>query len=141
MVAHFTINGSQVLMQKLLMFMTKTFNQDLSALTHEPSFIEKLISLGAISVVALIITPIAGVLIYALRDLYVKKSLKQENFKEPIETTDQKVFIESVPDEHENDIRLLEPSRQKVFNWPVWVSIVLYIAFMLFFSFKSISVK
>lgn len=132
MVAHFTINGSQVLMQKLLMFMTKTFNQDLSALTHEPSFIEKLISLGAISVVALIITPIAGVLIYALRDLYVKKSLKQENFKEPIETTDQKVFIESVPDEHENDIRLLEPSRQKVFNWPVWVSIVLYIAFMLF---------
>lgn len=124
MVAHFTINGSQVLMQKLLMFMSKTFNQDLSAITYEPSFIEKLISLGAISILALIITPIAGVLIYVLRDYYIKKNLVQGDTAETLEILE--------PSEPLGPLEPLELSSQKVFNWPVWVSIILYISFMMF---------
>lgn len=110
MVAHFTINGSQVLMQKLFIFMAQSLNQDIAALTQEPTFMDKLISLGVVFILALIITPIAGVLIYALRNLYCSKNIEQKDVIESLDTS----------------------SHQRVFNWPVWVSIGLYIPFMIF---------
>lgn len=132
MVAHFTINGSQVLLQKFLIFITKFTNEDITALTQEPTFAEKLISLAAVFVFALLITPVAGILIYALRNLYSKKNLKAETTREPLEVSGQYTLIESedVYEGQETVIEPLETSGQKVFNWPVWVSIGLYIAYM-----------
>ena len=91
MVAHFTINGSQVLMQRFFIFIAKTLNQDISTMIQEPSFYEKLLSLGAVLIFALFITPIAGVLIYALRSLHSPKNIRQENFVEA-EPSNQRVF-------------------------------------------------
>ncbi|NLK22047.1 MAG: CPBP family intramembrane metalloprotease [Epulopiscium sp.] len=103
MVAHFTINGSQLLMQRFISHMATFTGQDLSTLASiEPTLYDKLIALGFIAILAVIITPIAGILLYAIRDMNINKKRKDDK----------------------------NLSNHKVFNWPVWVSIGIFIPYM-----------
>ncbi|WP_058485831.1 CPBP family intramembrane glutamic endopeptidase [Defluviitalea phaphyphila] len=109
MVAHFTINGSQFLMQKFITYISQNTNQNTANLIENVTFMDKLMGVVFIFVIALFITPIAIGLIYTLRNIYKNKNLVNNNITS-----------------------LNMPSNEKVFNWPVWASIALYISFMTF---------
>lgn len=141
MIMHFTINGSTVLFQKLLFKMMELYPDlyaDAATTALEASFTEKLQAVGVTFALALLITPVAGLFLYFMHDIhqenYKKYILLQDNtiIKEPI-ITQNKDFPETeslVPTEQTAVTTEAEPSRIKVLNWPVWLSIIAFVIFM-----------
>lgn len=113
MIAHFTINSTQVLFQKLVLLLDdfdKT-QVDATALVQQVTFHDKLMLLASVFTLAVFITPIAAAILYGLRNYY-KNTGKNNN----IEPTNNYSY-------------------EKVLNWPVGLSIGIYIVFTLFILF------
>jgi membrane protease YdiL (CAAX protease family) len=100
MVAHFTINGSQVLLQRLGTWAAEYQGQTISQMA-DPTFKEKLLLVGFTFILALVFIPIVGLLLYALKNIHSKP------------------LIES------NTIQ-----KEKVMSWPVYASIGVFVVFM-----------
>jgi len=138
MVAHFTINASQIFLQKLIHYaMQLTPELNIEAIAQEYSLIEELYALAGIFVFAVIVTPVAIIILYGLKGL--NKDVHRNN---KLIQTDSLTQTNNLV-ENENIIQadILETtdnnSKIKIFNWPVWLSIVVYFAFTTFLLLLS----
>ncbi|NLL70722.1 MAG: CPBP family intramembrane metalloprotease [Epulopiscium sp.] len=115
MIAHFTINSSQVLFSQLALWAMKTQGIENMAGLSNPSFQEKILSIITILPLVLFLTPLAFLLMYIL----CKEHDKNWDSLFKLKQTSSLVAMESVNEE-------------KIITWPVYVSIGIFIIFSIF---------
>ncbi|NMA85544.1 MAG: CPBP family intramembrane metalloprotease [Epulopiscium sp.] len=121
-VAHFTINTSQVLLSQVAVWATKQQAAENLALDTIPSFGEKLLALVVMTPIAALFTPLAIFLVYLLAKNHQKSWSSLFKIKNDIPS----VTIESMAGEN---IMIENAPPIKMKTWPIYVSLIAFIIF------------
>lgn len=119
MLAHFVINGSQVLLSRLQLFLMGQTGVDPVELAASITLQEKLLTIISTFMFALILTPVCVLLIYALIRVNKKNMESRQNIESEAVNTDAPATA---------------PPQEQIFNWPFYTTIAVFILFMAFLA-------
>ena len=123
MIAHFTINSSQVLLSQFTLWTMKTHELDQLADLTNPTLQNKLISIVSILPLVIIATPLAFLLLYYLSKNHNKSWYSLFPFKKANNATDSNT-VQSINGEN---IITKKLSHEKIMTWPVYISIGIFV--------------
>ncbi len=124
MLLHFIVNASQITLSRIVMMFTEQQVQSLVQISDSIDLTTKLIGVGSTLLIALFFIPIVVVLLYALINVNAKRleEVARQNFLPSIEDAPHISFDQLQT--------ALEEPKEKLMNWPVYVTIAVYILYL-----------